>query len=515
MDWKLIDRVDSGIHIPDWGSAMSRTSRREFLKTSLAATVAGALLPELSGCGPLAQSRREPNLLFVFPDQMRAQAMGFMGEDPAITPNLDAFAQEGVALTQAVSNYPVCSPYRGMMLTGQYPHTNGVLANCNTNGAHHGYELSKDARCWSDVLHDNGYSLGYIGKWHLDSPYEPYVDTSNNTEEFAWNEWTPPERRHGFSFWHAYGTYDNHDHPEYWTTDAPRAQRTRVDQWGPEHEADTAIRFIRNKDGAHRDVDKPWALVVAMNPPHMPYDRVPQRYLDLYGDLDSEDLINRPNVAPGDDTSGGRLARRHMKNYLAQVSGVDDQFGRILAALREDGLEEDTIVVFTSDHGNCLGSHEEVSKNVHYEESMRVPFILRWTGTIAPREDEFLLSTPDIHPTLLELMGLAGAIPPEVEGSSWAPLLVTGEGDRPTSQLYLWVPYGQPALGRRGVRTHRHTLSAEKTGDGEISFILHDNVEDPFQLVNLASEKPDLVQDLMENELIPWLERTGDPWLDS
>jgi arylsulfatase A-like enzyme len=494
---------------------MTHTTRREFLKTSLAATVTGALLPELSGCGSPSLGRAQPNLLFVFPDQMRAQAMGFMGEDPAITPKLDAFAQEGVALTQAVSNYPVCSPYRGMMLTGQYPHANGVLANCNTNGAAHGYELSEDARCWSDVLHENGYSLGYIGKWHLDSPHKPYVDTSNNTEDFAWNEWTPPARRHGFNFWHAYGTYDNHDHPEYWTTEALRSQRTRVDQWGPEHEADTAIQFIRNEDGAYREADKPWALVVSMNPPHMPYDRVPQRYLDLYGDMEADDLINRPNVTPGEDTSGGRLARRHMKNYLAQVSGVDDQFGRILTALREDGLDENTIVVFTSDHGNCLGSHEEVSKNVHYEESMRVPFIVRWTGTIEPREDDLLLSTPDIHPTLLELMGLPSAIPPTVEGTSRAPLLLTGEGDRPTSQLYLWVPYGEPALGRRGVRTHRYTLAVEKTMEGELSFVLHDNVKDPFQLVNIASQEPETVQDLMQTELIPWLERTRDPWLES
>jgi arylsulfatase A-like enzyme len=331
-----------------------------------------------------------------------------MGEDPAITPNLDRFASEGIALTQAVSNYPVCSPFRAMMLTGQFPHTNGVLANCNTNGAIHGYELAADARCWSDVLNENGYSLGYIGKWHLDSPYRPYVDTSNNSEDFAWNEWTSPDRRHGFDFWYAYGTYDNHDHPEYWTTDAQRSERTRVDQWGPEHEADMAIRFMQNEGGEYREDGKPWALVVSMNPPHTPYQRVPERYVEMYGDATAETLVNRGNVDLENDTPGSRYARRSMKNYLAQVTGVDDQFGRILGELSRLGLDEDTIVVFTSDHGNCLGSHEQMTKNVHYEESMRVPFIIRWTGTLAPRTDDLLLSTPDIHPTLLELMGLEG-----------------------------------------------------------------------------------------------------------
>ncbi len=439
--------------------------------------------------------------------------MGFLGEDPVITPNLDRFASESVVFTQAVSNYPVCSPYRGMMLTGRYPHSNGVLANCNTNGATYGYELPVDARCWSDVLHEDGYALGYIGKWHLDSPHRPYVDTSNNTGEFAWNEWTTPERRHGFDFWYAYGTYDNHDHPEYWTTEASRSQRTRVDQWSPEHEADQAIRFIRNEGGEYRDPEKPWALVVSMNPPHMPYDRVPERYLEMYGDTTPDQLINRDNVNLGLDTSGTRLARRHMKNYLAQVTGVDDQFGRILAALREDGLDEDTIVVFTSDHGNCLGSHEQVSKNVHYEESMRVPFLIRWSGTIGPRRDDLLLSTPDIFPTLMELMGLRGKIPQDVEGTSRASIILNNDGPRPTSQLYIWVPYGQPALGRRGIRTHRYTLSIEKNTEGELNYVLHDNVEDPFQLRNIAEERRELVRELMENELVPWLEKTRDPWL--
>jgi arylsulfatase A-like enzyme len=114
---------------------MMHHTRREFIKTSVAAAATGALLPAISGCAGSKFPSRRPNLLFVFPDQMRAQAVGFMGEDPAITPKLDQFAREGVAFTQAVSNYPVCSPYRGMMLTGLYPHSNGVLANCNTNGA--------------------------------------------------------------------------------------------------------------------------------------------------------------------------------------------------------------------------------------------------------------------------------------------------------------------------------------------------------------------------------------------
>ena len=509
---------------------MTSTTRRQFIETSVAAA-SSAALAGVVGCGRAGRAAgSHPNLLFVFPDQMRGQALGFLGEDPVFTPNLDRFAAEGMALTQAAVNYPVCSPYRAMMLTGNYAHTNGVLGNCNSASSPFGYELGESSQCWSDILKNRGYSLGYIGKWHLDSPFRPYVGTSNNTEEMAWNEWTAPRRRHGFDYWYAYGTYDNHNKPEYWTTDAPRTERVVVDKWSPEHEADKAIEYIRNDGGSYRDSRKPFALVVSMNPPHMPYQLVPQKYLDMYGDATADDLVNRANVDlqhvfdpaqpnPHGDvggllTDGADLARRHLKNYFAQTTGVDDQFGRILAALGEAGLEEDTIVVFTSDHGNCIGCHNQVSKNVHYEESMRVPFLIRWPGVIQSGTDDLLLSTPDIFPTLLDLMGFTSDVPADTEGASHASLLLGGSGSRPSSQLYMWTPLGAPAMGRRGVRTLSHTMVVCRTEGRQPHYVLHDNVNDPYQLRNVASERRDIVQDLIESELNPRLDRNRDPWLD-
>lgn len=462
-----------------------------------------------------AKRATRPNLVFVFPDQMRGQALGFLKDDPVITPVLDRFAEESVVFTHAVSNYPVCSPFRSMLMTGQYPHSNGVLANCNSNGATHGYELRESARCWSDVLEDEGYSLGYIGKWHLDSPHRPYVNTSNNSDKFAWNEWCPPHRRHGFDFWYAYGTYDNHFKPEYWTTDAPRDERTLVEQWSPEHEATMASRYIRNEGGRYRDPDKPFALVVSMNPPHMPYPLVPKKYVDMYAGKTAEDLIVRANVDLAKETRGSKLARKQTRNYFAMITGVDEQFGRILQVLEDEGLSGDTIVVFTSDHGNCLGCHDQVSKNVHYEESMRVPFLIRWPEKIEPRRDDLLLSSPDIYPTLLDLLGCAAKIPERVEGESRASIVLSGQGVRPTSQLYIWVPYGKPARGRRGVRTHRYTLMVEKMEGQPVRKVLHDNRNDPYQLQNIAAEQPETVVKLIESELNGWLQKTGDPWLES
>ncbi len=483
--------------------------RRDFLKT--AGGVAAGIAMECDTRAETCPAER-PNLLIVFPDQMRGQALGFLGEDPVVTPHLDAFARESLVLPQAVSNYPVCSPYRAMLMTGKYSHANNVLSNCNSNTTPYDSELQESDRCWSDVLKDRGYSLGYIGKWHLDSPRKPYVESYNNRPDFAWNEWCAPHRRHGFDFWYSYGTFDRHLTPEYWSTDMTRDERVKVNQWGPEHEADLAIKYIRNEGGAYRRQGQSFALVVSMNPPHTPYQAVPERYVTRYGDRTWRDLINRPSVAVGSDTRPVKEAKSQIKNYFAMVTGVDEQFGRILAALEEQGLRENTIVLFTSDHGNCIGCHNQRTKNVHYEESMRVPFMVRWPGRIKARHDDLLLSSPDICPTLLDLMGFGVDIPAGTQGVSHASVFRGKDGPRPTSQLYLWVPPGKPRWGRRGVRTHRYTLMVSSMPDGPAEWVLHDNTEDPYQLRNIAAEKPDIVKALVKQELLPWLKKTGDPW---
>lgn len=210
------------------------------------------------------QAQEKPNLVFIMADQWRGDALGCLGKEPVKTPCLDQLAREGVNFTNAVSSYPVSSPARGMLMTGMYPHKNKVTGNCNSANAPYGVELPQDARCWSDILKANGYQTGYIGKWHLDAPYEPYIDTYNNHGAVAWNEWCPKERRHGFDYWTAYDTYDYHLKPMYWDTDAPRDSFYYVNQWGPEYEADKAIEYLNG----HIDKTQPFALVVSMNPPH-------------------------------------------------------------------------------------------------------------------------------------------------------------------------------------------------------------------------------------------------------
>jgi arylsulfatase A-like enzyme len=297
----------------------------------------------------------------------------------------------------------------------------------------------------------------------------------------------------------------------YWSTEAGRDEFHYVDQWGPEHESDLAIEYIKNVNGKYRDTEKPFALVVAMNPPHMPYELVPDRYVDLYRHVEVEELCQRPDI-PSAGTEWGEYYRTHIRHYYAMISGIDDQFGRILGVLQEQGLEQDTVVVFTSDHGNCLGIHDLISKNNPYEESMRVPCIVRWSGRIAPGHDDLLLSVPDVYPTLLELMGFKQDIPQDVEGRSYAQLFLDGGVSRPTSQLYLWVPPDDPAWGRRGIRTERYTYVVDEMPGQPAAYALYDRLCDPYQLRNVVGERSDLVRRLTD-ELEQWLEATGDPWM--
>lgn len=459
-----------------------------------------------------------PNLVFVFADQMRAFSCGYRDDaDPVITPNLDRFASQGLTLTHAVSNYPVCSPYRAMLMSGCYPTRNGVPGNCNSQPGREDCKLREDLTCFTDVLNESGYSVGYIGKWHLEAPHEPYVMPPRGKHGIVWNEYTPPHRRHGIHYWHGYNTWDNHFKPEYWIGDAPRDRRTLIEQWSPEHETDVAIDFLRNTGGGYRDESKPFALFVSHNPPHTPFHLVPEQYVAQYGDATPAELLTRGNVDLESDDPNTAMAREHVKNHFGMVTGVDDHFGRLLAEIDARGLADNTLVVFCSDHGEMMGSQRRMHKSVWYEESLRVPFIARFPGRLeAGASDGLLLSAPDIAPTLLSLIGLGDRLPDTMQGANHADVL-TGESDaRPDSALY-WAE----GSGARGLRTARYTL-ARKLGrsantreagpdDATSATELYDNHNDPYQLHNLADEKPELVSEL-RGELQAWLGRIDDSW---
>lgn len=452
-----------------------------------------------------------PNILFIMADEWRGDAVGYMEREPVHTPNMDRIARQSVVFRNAVSHYPVSSPARAQLMTGMFPLDNRVTGNCNSVNAPYGVELRKDAVCWSDVLKGQGYSLGYIGKWHLDSPYTPYIDCSNNRGKVAWNEWCPPERRHGFDFWLAYGTYDQHLRPMYWDTDAERSEFRYVDQWGPEFEADRAIDYLRNKGGTFRQEGEPFALVVSMNPPHMGYDLVPKRYKRMYAGLNVDSLaLTRPDVPPASDPMG-RNFRNVLRNYYACVTGVDENIGRIVDALDGLGLGENTIVVITSDHGDCMGTNGQLTKNVIYDLSMCVPMLVRYPAVVRPRTENRMISLMDLYPTMLNLAGMGELVGGQVQGIDFSRLIVAGKGKYPVSQPYFRYFPAEPESGCRGVRTERYSYCLRFKDGAVKDTLLFDRKNDPYMVKNVAREVKPGVYRMLNRELRQWLVRANDP----
>lgn len=445
--------------------------------------------------------KEKPNLLFIFPDQFRAQSMGFMNEDPVLTPNIDRLASEGLVFSNAVSNRPVCSPYRAMLMTGKYPFSNGVQTNVNTSSRKFGNYLQEDEICFGDVLKANGYYAGYIGKWHLDAPKGPDVD---DWRESVWCAFTPPDKRRGFDFWHSYGCHNRHNEPYYWETNASINDTLFPGEWSPIHEANIASEFIETNKG------KPWALFVSMNPPHGPYHEVPEKYRKIYDSIPIDSLLNRPNLPKGKE---GDRGRRNVRDYFACVTGVDEQIGRILDKLEETGQAENTIVIFTADHGEMMGSHGLMQKVVYYEESFRVPFIARWPDKIKPGKNDLHLSVPDIMPTLLGLMQAQENIPEDIEGYDYSKTFRAIPEEKPEFALYINSSFTSALGGMRGLRSDRYTFVIQRNNSGETTnTILFDNNNDPFQMKNIASEYPSLV-DKFEHQIFEKLADINDPWV--
>lgn len=457
------------------------------------------------------RAQQRPNIVIVLVDQWKGQALGFQKKEPVVTPNLDELSKKSFVMKQMVSNYPVCSPARAMLMTGKYPLKNNVYSNVNSSSAPFGIELPRDIICWSDVLKSNGYSNGYIGKWHLDSPHEPYIPTSNNEGKVAWNEWTPLDRRHGFDYWYAYGTYDVHNKPMYWDTKSLRDSFHYVDEWGPVHETKKALSFFRNDGGKYRESNKPFSLVISMNPPHSEYKTVPQKYYNLYKDVPMESLLKDANI-PAAGTAMGDFYRDNIKYYYANITGVDEQVGVLLQALKDYKLDDNTIVVFTADHGNCLGKHDEVSKNNIYEESLNIPFIIYWKGHITPRIDnQFLGSIPDLYPTFLDLMGLKKSIPKDLDGVSYANYFTKGKGKKPVTQYIMGNIVSNAVKinsGFRGIRTSQFKFAYVKN-NGKTESFLFDLIKDPFEMNNIYDANSAIVKKL-RRELIKRLKETKD-----
>jgi len=414
---------------------------------------------------------RRPNVILLFPDQMRGQAMGIAGNDQVRTPNMDRMARGGLYLPNTLANTPVCCPARATMLTGKYPHKHGLKIN--------DLRLRESEVTIAELLADAGYATGFIGKWHIDGGIRQ-------------PGFIPPgPRRQGFQFWAANECSHKHFDTWYFRDDDTKIP---IKQFEPIVWTDQAIEFVR----ANRD--KPFFLMVGMGPPHNPY-KAPPKYSAMY---DPAKLRMRPNWQKG--TRMG--SRKNIAEYYGMITAIDDELGRLLDELDTLSLSDDTLILFTSDHGDMLGSQGMFLKRKPFEESIRVPGIVRYPKRIKPGQvKDTLFTHVDFLPTLL---GFCGVKPPaDMQGRDLSRTLTGESNDEPEVAYFQnYMPYGQSKLGPwRAVRTKRYTY-ARMNGK---PWVLYDLDEDPYELDNLVG-KPEAadVQARMEKLLAAQMKAADD-----
>jgi len=418
----------------------------------------------------------KPNVLYVFGDQWRAQATGYAGDPNVRTPNLDALSRESINFKNSVAGCPVCSPARACMVTGRYPLTHGIFMN--------DLYLKHDAVSIAEAYSGAGYDTAYIGKWHLDG--------------HGRSSFIPRERRQGFDFWKVLECTHRYNDSDYYADGPEKLKWEGYDAIAQTREAQ---RYIRG-----HDPDRPFLLFLSWGPPHNPYETAPEEYREMY---EPGEIELRPNVP--DSASEG--ARTSLAGYYSHITAMDDCIGWLGETLEDTGQVENTLLLFTSDHGDMHGSQGERRKQRPWDESILTPFLLRYPGALGSgaRSIDVPINTPDIMPTLLGLCDIE--IPGTVEGLDYSGLIRGGEGPGDGAALIsCYAPFGEWVKsngGReyRGLRTARYTYVRSLDGP----WLLYDNSEDPFQMENLVgSEDHEEIQAGMEEILVRKLRETGD-----
>lgn len=457
---------------------MPTINRQQFLRGA-----AGAAMSLTAGPLLAKHRTRRPNVLLVLVDELRAQALGHRGDPNVSTPTIDGFARQSIDFRQAVSGTPVCCPSRASLLTGQYPRTHGIYIN--------DVQLKPRHTTLGEAFSGAGYQTGYIGKWHLyGSPQGIYERRT---------AFIPPQDRYGFGYWKAGECTHNYQKSLYYAGNDP------TPRYWPGFDAipqtADAAQFVAD----HAKGENPYFLVLSLGPPHFPY-MPPEEYRGRWAD---RPITLRANVPDKDREA----AIKELRGYYAQTEVLDDCFARILSAVEKSGAAEDTIVILMSDHGEMAFSQGVKYKNVPWDESVRIPVLIRYPRKFGHtgRQVEAPINMPDIMPTLLSLAGIP--TPNGVEGYDWTPYLAGHRrSDEPTSAfLSMDASFGSMRTYGiaefRGVRTARYCYVRSIKGP----WLLYDNVADPYQLENLV-DRPQArhIQAELEADLKRHLKRRKD-----
>lgn len=413
----------------------------------------------------------KPNVLIINVDQWRAQSTGYAGEKDVITPNLDLLAAKSANLVNAVSGLPACTPFRASLMTGQRPLTNGVFMN--------DLRLDTNAVTLAKVFYKNGYQTGYIGKWHLDGAYR-----------FSY---TPQgARRQGFEYWKAVNCNHDYNHSIYYdNNDSTKRYWEGYDVFGQTDAADDYIQL-------HAQDQRPFFLMVSYGTPHNPYDYAPEKYKKLY---DSSKITVRPNVPD----SIVKKVRNDLAGYYSHMTALDDMLGRLVRKLKQEGIYNNTIILFTSDHGDLLGSHGAYDKEQPYDESIRVPMLFYYSGKNSIKAGKYsaMINSEDLMPTLLGLTNIK--IPKTVEGVDFSKYLKGKEiNPKDTVSLITCIqPFGtwikaEGGKEYRGIRSPTYTYVRDLNGP----WLLFDNKKDPYQMNNLINKMGYTGLQLQLNEVL-------------
>ncbi|NLM76886.1 MAG: sulfatase [Ruminococcaceae bacterium] len=430
---------------------------------------------------------KQSNLLFVFSDQHRWCDMGIYGNSQVQTPNFDRFARQGVVFDHCISPSPLCVPARGSLLTGLYPLRHGALTN--------DLPIRQDIPSIAHVLRDNRYKTGYIGKWHLAGvPRDQFIPQGQG--------------RLGFESWKVCNCSHNYQQAYYYDENN---QRIEIEGYEPMAQTDLAIDFIKENQAQN------WGLFLSWGPPHNPYHELPERYVDRYRDLDPALRQNVPEVIRATQTTqlNRQDIKHNLRGYYAHITALDEQFGRLLQTLEQTGQLEDTLIIYTSDHGDMLGSQGFTNKQLPYEESIRVPLLAYKSGLTNSMRCQQQISLVDLPVSLLDLLGLSFSS--QVDGLNLSRLFTERDAaGREACYIVELVPCHQ-AMQRggsewRAIRTDRYTLARTAKDEG---FVLYDHVNDPEQLENLVDDpacqflKKQLLERLDQeirrhDQLLPW-----------
>lgn len=458
----------------------------------------------------------KPNILYIMVDQQRYDCIGFSRDYPVQTPNIDALASEGVWFSNAYTHIPLCCPARQSFIAGRRPEAFGALWNYDLGPKMSA--ISPDEYSWARSLGAQGYRNAYLGKWHVHPQLDPtafgYDEYVSDDEYGAFRQRMYPELK-----------YNNGLHLEegeqlsswYGSTDPVPLEHSRT-HW-------LAARTIEKIESFAAE-GQPWHIRMEFTEPHLPCN--PSRpFSDMYdpGDIPpwrsfGDNFENKPyiqkqalynwNVEHFTWDDWAPIVAR----YYAIISQMDDAVGRVLDALKRLGLENDTLVVFTSDHGDMCGGHRMMDKHyVLYEDVVKVPFIVKWPGGARSGavSDAFVYNLLDIPPTLLELAGVEP--PAELHGRSLLPLLRGEPADDWRKEVV--ATYNGQQFGlytQRMIRTDGWKYIWNTTDVDE----LYDLTNDPDELVN-AIHRPELQPRVAElrRRLYDVLLREGDTLVDN